>query len=169
MGKAWECWAHPRRTARALQEAQDELEEVRTVIAQFEAAERALRTENDRLQALADDLAHRRDKLDEGVKNLSLQLVDTNNRLNDSRREADNLRLEAENLNTELKELRQVRAALSDFEKRLDSVDKMKQHYEERVARLRAKVLEQQQELALLRPSAPPIPPDESDWLLPLD
>lgn len=135
MGRGLDIWLHPRRTrhelealeARAAELEMTSVESGQRIYSQSQLIEK-LSEQNTRLTEDLQQMSDRRDKLDEAVNALSANLVETERKLRDS--------------DKELEQYRDMEEQLEEFNVRLQGVEDMKHHYEERIRLLRAKVVE---------------------------
>lgn len=135
MGRGLDIWLHPRRTRHELEALEARAAELETtsvesgqrIYSQSQLIEK-LSEQNTRLTEDLQQISDRRDKLDEAVNTLSANLIETERKLRDADRE--------------LEQYREMEEQLEEFNVRLQGVEDMKHHYEERIRLLRAKVVE---------------------------
>lgn len=141
MGQVWNVWCHPRRTARELQNYIDLYCDTSDSLAKSEQTAAEL---SETVSCLSDELR------------AATESRDTYKLLSES------LSAQVEALTVRLSEYSEIDAAMHQFEATLSRAEQMKQQYETRIARLRAKIIELK---SCLRPDlnpdarSVPIPP----------
>lgn len=176
----WKIWWHPRLTRKVMEELeqtasqveslQSEIEQLRSELAEERGANAQARFEYDALVSSNESLAQRNAELSDSVERITAELL---------------------RVRHELDERKSTEEQLREFHEKMDKAVEMKQHYEQRIHRLRAKIIElkrdaegaHQLESDLLGPidmmAAPPQTasnpkseerkaaelPDDSDWI----
>ena len=155
MGQVWNVWCHPRRTARELQNYIDLYCDTSDSLAKSEQTAAEL---SETVSCLSDELRAATESRDT-YKLLSESLSAQVEALT---ADAKSLSAQVEALTVRLSEYSEIDAAMHQFEATLSRAEQMKQQYETRIARLRAKIIELK---SCLRPDlnpdarSVPIPP----------
>lgn len=160
MGRAWHVWLHPKRTVAELEELEDSLcdeaqcqADLRREMEVLQADIAAEREAHEALKTEYADMSERRDKLDATVMELTRTLMDTRIKLDDARKElavsARKIEDQQQELAERIKDLedfKEIEKRMPEFERALGQAEEMKRRYEDRIAKLRARVTELQKE-----------------------
>lgn len=186
MGRAWTIFMHPRRTAEELTRLESEVAGLKSEASGLRkslADSTELVAQRDRtvgeLRKMTYEMAEKHDKLDGSVKELSKNLLEMRSRLDSKERELADTRELLRAKEKELEENNDIQARMSEIETTLAGAEDMKRHYEDRVRRLRAKIVELKSrtlnpeptpsanEVIDMTNSIPPAPDDpDADWLM---
>ena len=156
-------WLHPKRTVAELEELEDSLcdeaqcqADLRREMEALQADIAAEREAHEALKTEYADMSERRDKLDATVMELTRTLMDTRIKLDDARKELAVSARKIEDQQQELAEtcivvigledFKEIEKRMPEFERALGQAEEMKRRYEDRIAKLRARVTELQKE-----------------------
>lgn len=135
---AWSIWCHPRRAARMMEGLETNVSESSALCAE----NAALREELERLRKTEAAAMQERDNAREENERLTQEKADlaAQNAMRGQR--VSDLERELSGVAAELEEYRDLDSRLREFEELLTRAEDMKRRYEERIARLRARIKE---------------------------
>lgn len=160
MSRVWQVWLHPKRTVAELEELEDSLcseaqcqADLRKEMEVLQADIAAEREAHEALKTEYADMSERRDKLDATVMELTRTLMDTRIKLDDARKELavsaqkiEDQQQELAERTKDLEDFKEIEKRMPEFERALGQAEEMKRRYEDRIAKLRARVTELQKE-----------------------
>lgn len=130
MGRSWKIWLHPKRTRREMEQMEESLVTQSDEMSALLTRMSELTAEYSNLQHAYENEKLKSKKLDDSVMTLTSELLKTRSMLDSKQRDLLMYADQSEQIET--------------FMKKLNEVEQLKHHYEQRINRLRAKVIELQ-------------------------